>query len=553
VDFFFSLHFPGVGVDLLFSAGWQCTSLDLDVAFTDSESSDYVRVSFINWVDWCSVENIFRLSPVCLFKNKSFVKVASHLKKRDLQNKCGRIAIRGAPGIGKTLAVWVHACKLSADVDVLHVFFRKEKFRVAVCLRGGKVVELWRPPDVPNTVTNEWIVRQLKRHHPGAVLILDGVTLASVPWVAMIGEWIAVSSTSLRLSGELTDGGMEVSYCKVDSWREEEYVQAVEGNRDVVWDEVAKDERLPFSTDSNVVEWVRAKYYYGGGCVRFMFSRTLDQCKDTIEDALQAVTTAEALLDGGAVTGTQTAVSGLCQCFDGEFFPLSKYVLDRVRRKVSLTHKFIREAMARGEKIGGGAFLGWIHEFSMLVQLSETSQKDAEPFVLSLSSLDGVSSETLRLHISCEVAFAAIKSIAKESDFDARVFLVPESHQNGCFDAAIAYFRTSSGSPVLVTLQATVSKNHSFKSHFIVQLLESLWGIDNVASVSTGILVWHVFVLNDAAQLDAFECPDTVNLLERKSSRRENQNWSVKVEFWKALLPGEWAAICFCLGEVRYS
>jgi len=444
-----------------------------------------------------------------------------------------RFMIRGAPGIGKTLATWAHSCKLSckdSKVDVVHSFFLKDKFRGAVHLCGGKIVKCWNLR-IGTTLAIDGIVNLLKEEHSDAVFVIDGVTTEAASSLGVINNgWIAVSSTGCRFTTDATENH-EVTCCVVDSWREEEYVTALKGSDDVVREAVLKDKEHCFPGKHGIDGWVRGKYYFCGGSARMMFSKPLGQCKQAIMDALTNLQSADALLDGGALHSTQTLVSTLCQSFGGMYFPLSKYVLDCVRRKDKLTRKFIRDAMARGKEIGGGAFLGWIHEYSMLIQLSETKNIEANSVCWALESLDNAKNAKMVLQVSREETFERLEKLSLEMDLDSRVLLVPESHSNGCFDAAIAYYKPNRRTPVLVTLQATVSKTHDWKSEFIALLLESLLRDKGVTVMSQEILVWHVFVLKDAQQFAQFRCPDAVKHVGRR------KKWMVKVEFWKMLLP----------------
>jgi len=530
----FSWHLEAP-VSLLWIKGWRARKLDLRVDLQDTGS--FVTFPSFPFREMESelLKGILSLQPTVLFKNKSYLDVMGFLDTRLCQKKGNRFVIRGAPGIGKTITAWAHSCRCCCEdhsLVIVHAFFFQGVFRGAVCLRGGKITQgcWWESADSPSLDISAVGTYLRQQFGADARLFVDGVTAQDIRFLQKLPCWIAVASSVVRFSGDATQDN-EPLFCDVNSWEEAEYVTALKGDHGVLSRAVLEDEGRPFSVDEDVAEWVKWKYYFCGGSARLMFHLTLEQCLQKIEDSFRPLTDLNSLLDVG-MDQQGSVVGTLCQSFGGKFFPLSRYVMDRVRSSTLPKHRFISEALCRGKAIGGGSFLGWIHEFSMLVQLSETSKRNATPLSFAMKSLDDGGSATLDLRVTAESRFERIEGVALDLEASG-VLLVPESHSNGCFDAAIVYFKCPPNDerPVLITLQATVAATHDCKSWYITNLLRSLWRGQNESEMSKRFRVWHVFVLKDTKQFESFKCSDLAPFVGVRNE------WDIDVRMWKTLLP----------------
>jgi hypothetical protein len=444
--------------------------------------------------------------------------------------------ITGAPGIGKSSMVWAAICEKSEQLPekmFVCTWALQGDFRGLLILQGGVITEGAFFAGAEIGIAQMLKLLRKDERYQDAFLIFDGADNQHSQTIPNIqGGWVLVSSVGIRLKDDATQEKPAFKF-HMDSWTKEEYQKAlqIEG--------ILKN--IPFQADcralgidkANEEDWLDGKYYFCGGCARYMFSLSLVEARKKIEEALGAVSDPTALLRNTEGAQSPQSVSSLRQCFDEKYVVLSQYVTVKLRSLTNMLSSFISEARVHAPK--NKAFLGWIHELNML-HLLRQCETGKQVLKMTLKSLEGPSTtEEINFAVTAEESFMTLETIT--STFDAvDTLLVPESFNFGCFDAAIVKYSPQCNT--LITLQATISESHSFKPEYVARLIRHLGRNNNFPA---NLQLWHVFVLENEHQLTQFKPhkSHTQVTISRSSRHNEAGGQAVQTNFWKAVLQSD--------------
>jgi len=520
--------------------GSVLSKVDVDLCYNFPYFSPFGSVAVLNGP--CGgVQPVLR--EVSLFRGKFFDKLVSELHSESIGSTLVRV--QGAPGIGKSLSVWAWAVGESVRnplLEVVYAKFFKQLLTRVVRIRGGRIVESSNNMSAhgPEGVT------LLHAIVPRDLLIADGVVNEiDQLLIPLFKGYIAVQSGSCRMSGEACEMHMDMLTFNCDSWNEDDYKAALtpEGlAQGVVAQGVMKADCARLSCTAN--EWMEKKYFYCGGSARFMFQFDLEYSVRIIENALRAVADLKQLLSMSQLSTATATVSTIVQSFGDAYYLLSEFVCRKVAFLCSPSREFVHESKNLARILGRG-YLGWIHELDAFRSLSRSLNGGA--LVLELVGVNPC--ERVSASIRCKKTHLIRREeTALPVSLESRVELIfPEAHDQGCYDMAVVMYEHPSlpGRKVLLTVQATVSKQHGAKWDNVTQLLQAVASPSQRVSrdssaVRSGcfsdVVVWHVFLLESEEQFETFKFPSAAPFVGIPCTR-QTAGWEVGVSMWKALLP----------------
>jgi len=292
------------------------------------------------------------------------------------------LVVDGPPGSGKSTEVWAWAL-WKAQRDKLQITW----YHITKC-RMVKVL-------IDGTTTNKIITGYTARidnieHSEGSILIVDGVTssihfdvsVACQNWcVQLLGRrFISVSSVSVNVPVQETFEANIVVFT-VGSWTLAQYQAACEN--DQFFNQVVDNLRCPGHEGvDDKDQLLLAKYYFAGGCARWMFEFSFNTFRMDFDQHLEQVWNYNYVLRGG---GNETVVAvnhlrSLTMVQEGDiltkkYFFISQYVVEELAKKCHNKRKFLIESYKVAAATKNPAFEGWIFKLDMDYQLGQAWAK----------------------------------------------------------------------------------------------------------------------------------------------------------------------------------
>lgn len=428
------------------------------------------------------------MGPVPLFIRKHLVDQLSRVELFCADPEAWKLYVTGAPGCGKTCFFWMWACILSRQGKrLLFIQYRQSKACQMWVLQGNErklLTSITLQQQNIAEVTHS-LMEGISQDNKFDVCVCDGVRVTQSGCSALLGvldAWagkkakavisklILVTSLQFFVSeGDERTGLKVVKKLSFDSWKMEDYEMAAEstlvkqiGTREMLlgdWEEVKNEtscDLMP-TDQEKALAVMRQKYYYAGGCARFMFDTDLKQLRQILNDLFGRVHKWSMFTKTSIAGNATDAINSLMQKFSGSTgqslcTPVSKFVLLRAfdECRTKLTTAVEQVAMATNNP----SLYGWAFELKQLD--------------LILSAL-----ETRRTVKSSKLTF----SPKSEASFDGNtIFGKVESgtiircsqFNQALFDVAL-YFDEK-----LVTLQFTVGDKHSLKLEHMKHLRTAL-------------------------------------------------------------------------------
>jgi hypothetical protein len=291
------------------------------------------------------------------------------------------LKVSGPPGTGKSTEVWQWGqYKAKSDKKTVGWFHLSTVAKKHLVIKGDNVTTF--------TLVN---ISLAIMDFAGDLLIVDGVTKddskditqACTTWASMDAtnrSFVTVSSISTGGAREhLTDES--IGKHVVPSWVLEQYQKACEN--DEFFNTVKKQlECLPrFENIDDKDELIIAKYYFAGGCARWMFEFDYKGWKDDFHEHLRKVNGYENVFDNLEGEKSPLAVNHLrgVTLVDGEeiFFFVSQYTAVALHMKCQRDgkRKFLVDGYKKAKETKNPPFRGWIFEFDVDYQLTEAKSK----------------------------------------------------------------------------------------------------------------------------------------------------------------------------------
>ena len=531
---------------------WQWIDVLDSPKVTYSEKGLFVTVSMIDHVNLKVnlMEGKFTeiLKEKTIFKSKVFEDIQKQLESKK-KKQC--LIIQGLPGIGKSTACCAACCKKSCSdpmASFVFAYFYQGSVRGVIHLQDRKVTSAAYVKEYKHLSVEDAIM-SLKRRFPEAQLVLDGVHQEAANDLAVnpVG-WITVASVGLEFKGDAfnhSDGIL--ARFDLDSWTLDEFEKAVEQviiddeilNSDIEFLGMEKGNR---SEKQFKQEWVNERYFISGGSARLMFGGTAEWAMCEINSALLKVGNLNDLFANVSGPRSQGDVSRLRQRIEKNYTFLSPYViraLSSYETKQQATvnwESFVLSAKEVAKGVKNDAFKGWVHEFDFLFKLYPA--KGLSPFKKLALELSPVEDKGDCRQV--ELVVESVVRFQKESDLSClslqsqKILAWPQSFKQGTYDAAFVCLLEDS-TPVVVTMQATVSSTHSFKPEYITKLISQL--ADCPAAAKDGrFKVWHIFVLENESQFQKFSFNGSKEVGIRETRNNKEQAWTIQPVFWKTNL-----------------
>ncbi len=399
-----------------------------------------------------------------------------------------RLYVTGAPGCGKTCFFWLWAgILMKQNKRVLFIQHRIKSDCQIWILENGvrrRLTSLELQKENLEKAVNHLLETQARKFD---VCILDGVrsnhaiceVLMSTLTVftgsskrRKIAKLILVTSLQFHIPDSESDEGD--AFMTIDSWRKEDYEKAVwkvsGPGRAILLDDwkylnSSQTEDDPTKTDDEkVLEAMRQKYDYAGGCARFMFDKNIKDLRIYLDAKCGSVGDWTLFAKTYVPESKLDAVNTLMQQFYSErehismYTPVSKYVLRLAY--ANCRGKLTAAVKAVGVATGNGSLLGWAFELRqrdiidlVLKDNLELQKEHAPTRLLEAFGID----EELALVPIAEAFFDGSTITVKDQGgtFVSGSVIWCTKFNQELFDAAF-YFENT-----LVTLQFTAGLTHS--------------------------------------------------------------------------------------------
>ena len=380
------------------------------------------------------------------------------------------LAVDGPPGTGKSTEVWAWALWKAREDKLKITWYHMTKRTMEKVLIDGAT----------NKITTGYTAeRNDIKDSEGSILIVDGVISSMNVDVSnachywrkgMRGRsYILVSSVSVNVALQENSEARIVVF-NVGSWTFEQYQKACEYNE--FFTLVAENMRCPgIGADADKHKLLLSKYYFAGGCARWMFEFTYDASITDINAHLEKVGDYHSLWRSGGGDETIVAVNhlrGLTVVVDGKiwakkYFFISQYVAAVLAATCSDRHKFLVESYKISAATKNPSFEGWIFEFDVDYQLSPAcSRKEKFRAKMRPQTDDAVFVDEDRTVDMYEVFNSddELSDKIKLLDANRMLWAKPQSWCQKAYDF-LCVWKDDSNALKMVVANATLAKTHS--------------------------------------------------------------------------------------------
>jgi hypothetical protein len=352
-------------------------------------------------------------------------------------------------------------------------------------------------------ITSELILDDVQReigHSLGSVLIVDGViaqmssvvTPACCYWRSLENgrRFILVSSVSVSVALQENREADIVEFT-VSSWTCDQYRNACAN--DEFFEKVARNLQCPdLETVADREQLLLAKYYFAGGCARWMFEFSYSEWRSDFNGHLQKVQNYIPLFgDGG---GDQTAVAvnhlrGLTMlATDGiqekMYFFVSQYAVGALAKKCDNKRKFLVDSYRQADATKNPAFEGWIFEFDVDYQLDQAHRSSSHIFSSEIRS--PITSDTVtvaQMRVDLYITFDSageLSTVIKSLEVGQVLWARPKLWCQKAYDFLCIWkeLKDDSEHTNMVVANATLAATHSLKLEEVHKLAHGLTELD---------------------------------------------------------------------------
>ena len=244
-------------------------------------------------------------------------------------------------------------------------------------------------------------------------------------------------------------------------------------------------EPLELSTPA-IIDYANHKFFYAGGSARFMFEYTTEGLKTQLQKLVARLKQSEweEFTTTSVAPSASNVVNSLMQQFSGNAIAVSKFILFEAYNRVEA--RLIAAVETVANTTGNPSLQGWAFELKQLeIIKSVLKGNEADIGRKVVESKEGLVFQPIS---SCEAHYDGTTLIQKGTQsLETGTVIWCLKWNQGCFD--VAFFKAGT----LLTLQFTVSADHSIKLQFIKDLKEA---VESHLSESVGECI-HVGVVGD--------------------------------------------------------
>ncbi len=322
----------------------------------------------------------------------------------------------------------------------------------------------------------------------------------------MFSKLILISSLQSSSSSGETMSVDDIDKMVMDSWREDDYEKAVLVENEAVkamlledWKYLTGSLGTGEDEKAKLLEVVREKYHFAGGCARYMFDRNMVSLKEHLDEQLGRVDDWARFARTTLPDSTSEAVNSLMQQFfsveknKSMCIPVSKYVLGFA---YDICHEGLTiavEAAADATKIR--SLIGWAFELSQKDIIRSALEDNLAALREDRAVTKAVGNGKLIFFPRARADFnGSTMTIKSGGGLESGTIIWCSKDDPGLFDAAVYFDNT------LVTLQFAAAKTHLVNFEFVTSLRTEI--IRNGAEVND---VFDLVIINENEEDFKFE------------------------------------------------
>jgi hypothetical protein len=378
------------------------------------------------------------------------------IKKEKKGWRIGRV--QGPPGTGKSTFgwAWARSKAYTSEEEVLWAHLEKGKASVVVRLCGNEAIPLGELEDQPFVD----VIHKFK----GTFIVLDGIGLETPDSILKAARKTLTGRRVVELTSQGLVDTLQATHTSETevhvalSWSFEQYSAAM------------SDKKFRDNVGWKGQTWavdLEEKFFYAGGCARWMFGFSVDQVIKDIEAGLEKRSCKEELLSGlGAKTGRESVnrLLQLCDADQGCVF-VSQFLARRLATMFELS--FVTQAALHSPH--NPSFQGWILEMKFICLVRQAHKNNTRVAVKC-----GKKTETWKV----------VKLIDFKNPEDLTGLLIEENTcflplrwNQGAYD--LAFLVQRKGKWCARFVQVTLGESHTFKGRFATALKNVLQVTEN--------------------------------------------------------------------------
>ena len=292
------------------------------------------------------------------------------------------LSVDGPPGTGKSTEAWAWALWKAKKDMVTVTWYHLTKRKVVKVLIDGSTGQITTGYDAE--------IADIK-NSIGSILIVDGVIASkSFDVSSACCNWrgwetgrrfIIVSSVSEPVALQENEEAKIVDFI-VGSWTFKQYQDACAD--ELFFSKVVENLRCPgLELVDDRDQLLFSKYYFAGGCARWMFEFDHSRWQIDFSTHLRKVTNYALLFGGGGGDETNVAVNHLrgvtvvvtSGIKEKKYFFISQFAAGELAKKCDDKRKFLIDSYKKAKDTENPAFEGWIFEFDVDYQLEQAHQQ----------------------------------------------------------------------------------------------------------------------------------------------------------------------------------